>query len=72
VQPFDAAEGRGTGIVFEHYNVAGVLWAVNTALDLYGNKPSWRRLIQNGMAMDFSWSHQVDYYIEQYQRLGGT
>jgi len=49
-----------------------VLWAVNTALDLYGNKPSWRRLIQNGMAMDFSWSHQVGYYIEQYQRLAGT
>jgi starch synthase len=69
VQPFDAATGQGTGIVFEHYNTAAVLWAVNTALDLHAKPGSWRRLIQNGMAMDYSWTHQVGYYIEQYQRL---
>jgi starch synthase len=71
VQPFDAAKGSGTGIVFEHYNVTGVLWAVNTAIDLYASKSSWRRVVQNGMAMDYSWSHQVGYYIEQYRRLAG-
>jgi glycogen synthase len=49
-----------------------VLWAVNTALDLYGKQGRWRRLVQNGMAMDYSWTHQVRYYIEQYQRLAGS
>jgi starch synthase len=72
VQPFDAMSNQGTGIVFEHYNSAAVLWAVNTALDLYGQPGSWRRLVQNGMAMDYSWTHQVGYYIEQYQRLTGA
>jgi starch synthase len=69
VQHFDAATGAGTGIVFNDYNAEGVTWALNTALDLYQNKGSWRRLMQNGMAQDYSWSRQVRGYVELYESM---
>jgi starch synthase len=69
VQHFDAATGQGTGVVFNDYNVEAIVWAVTTALALYQNKGAWRRLVQNGMACDFSWNRQVKLYLEQYQRL---
>jgi starch synthase len=69
VQHFDADSGSGTGIVFNDYNADGVTWAINTALDLYQNRGAWRRLMQNGMAQDYSWSRQVHGYIELYDSL---
>jgi starch synthase len=69
VQHFDAATGSGTGIVFNDYNAEAVTWAVNTALDLYQNRGIWRRLMQNGMAQDYSWSRQVRGYVEMYESL---
>jgi starch synthase len=69
VQQFDPATGQGTGVVFNDYNAEGVSWAVTSALGLYQNKGVWRRLVQNGMACDFSWNRQVKLYLEQYQRL---
>jgi starch synthase len=69
VQHFDPATGLGTGIVFNDYNAEAVTWALNTALDLYQNKGMWRRLMQNGMAQDYSWSRQVRGYVELYESL---
>jgi starch synthase len=69
VRHFDPATGQGTGIVFNHYDATAVQWAVNHALDLYQQKGHWRRLVQNGMAQDFSWHRQVQRYVEQYERL---
>jgi starch synthase len=71
VQHFDAATGSGTGIVFNDYNAEAVTWALNTALDLYQNKGTWRRLMQNGMAQDYSWSRQVRGYVELYESIVG-
>jgi starch synthase len=69
VQHFDPATGEGTGIVFNDYNAEAVTWALNTALDLYQNRTAWRRLMQNGMAQDYSWSRQVHGYIELYESM---
>ena len=69
VRHFDAATGTGTGVVFNDYNVEGVTWAMNTALDLYLQRGNWRRLVQNGMAQDFSWQRQIQQYSEMYQQL---
>ncbi len=71
VQHFDAATGAGTGIVFNDYNEQAVSWAISTALDLYQHKGAWRRLVQNGMAKDFSWKKQVQRYVEAYEQLAG-
>ena len=69
VQHFDATAGTGTGIVFNDYNTTAVSWAIGHALDLYQQKGAWRRLVQNGMAQDFSWNRQVQRYVEAFERL---
>ena len=69
VQLFDAANGTGTGIVFDHFNDAALDWALNTALDLHTDKKLWRRLVQNGMAMDYSWEHQGRLYVDLFRHL---
>ena len=69
VQHFDVATGLGTGIVFNDYNEIAVSWAIGYALDLYQQKGAWRRLVQNGMAQDFSWNRQVQRYVDAYERL---
>src|ERR1700728_276943 len=69
VQHFDPATGLGTGVVFNDYNAEAVTWAINTALHLYQNRGPWRRLMQNGMAQDYSWSRQVRGYVELYESM---
>ena len=71
VEPWNPATGDGTGFVFEHATPQGVRWALRTALAAYRDQRSWARLIQNGMAQDFSWERQVGWYEELYRRLGG-
>jgi starch synthase len=69
VQLFDPATGRGTGIVFDHYDGTALQWAINFALQLYQDKRTWRKLMQNGMAMDFSWSRQGQVYADLFRQL---
>jgi starch synthase len=69
VVPFDAAAGTGTGIVFNDFDTPALEWALNTALDLYAQTPSWARCVQNGMAQDFSWGRQGSEYVALYERL---
>jgi starch synthase len=69
VQHYDAVTGTGTGIVFNDYNAGAVSWAIGHGLELYTQKGTWRRLVQNAMAQDFSWHRQVQRYVEAYERL---
>ena len=69
VQHFDPLTRRGTGVVFNDYDVGGVTWGVETALAWYSQKTLWRRLVQNAMAQDYSWQTQVDAYVALYERM---
>ena len=69
VQHFDPATGKGTGVVFHDYDANGLVWAVNTALDLYNNKRAWKQITYNGMAKDYSWSEQGKIYVERFRHL---
>jgi starch synthase len=71
VQQFDPSSRKGTGIVFNDYNASALGWAINYALDLYPKKPVWRKLMRNGMAMDYSWEQQGQFYIDLFYRLAG-
>ncbi len=70
VQMYQPSTGRGTGIVFDHYDATAVRWALDTALALYRDRDAWRRMMLNGMAQDFSWDRQGALYLEQYARIG--
>jgi starch synthase len=71
VEPYDAARGEGTGVVFNDFDAPALEWALNTALDLYAQPAHWSRLMRNGMARDFSWQHQGGEYLALYRRLIG-
>jgi starch synthase len=60
---------QDTGFLFEHHDAAGLRWAVETALRAYRDPARWQRLIQNGMAADFSWDAQGKLYELVYERL---
>jgi starch synthase len=65
----DIAKGIGTGFLFNDYDAGGVIWGVSTALDAFAKPAAWRRLMQNAMAQDFSWSRQILHYEALYRRL---
>jgi starch synthase len=69
VKIWDPDTGKGNGIVFSHHDARGVKWAIEAALDLYEDRPAWRKLMQNGMAEDFSWEKQTKVYEHVYGRL---
>jgi len=69
VQQVDPSDGSGTGILFRHYDDAGLAWAINSALDLYSNRPLMAQVIANGMAQDFSWERQGRRYVDLYRAL---
>ncbi|MCG8458861.1 MAG: glycogen synthase GlgA [Holophagales bacterium] len=69
VQLFDPATGDGTGVVFDSFDSKGFAWALRTALDLYRDTETWRRLRANAMAQDFSWERQGARYEALYRSL---
>jgi starch synthase len=69
VRPWNPATGKGTGFAFEHHDEAGLRWGVQAALATYRDPAQWYRLMQNGMAADFSWQVQGKLYEVIYKRL---
>jgi starch synthase len=70
VEPYDAARGTGTGIVFRDYDLPGLLWAVDEALAAFARPGHWARLRANAMAVDFSWDIAARRYADLYRTLG--
>jgi starch synthase len=69
VEHYDAASGRGTGVVFNDFDPPALEWALNTALDLYAQPAHWSRMMRNGMSQDFSWQRATAQYLGVYRRL---
>jgi starch synthase len=68
---YDPAARTGDGVVFRDNNAEGLRWAIETALDLYQDRATWRRMMQNGMRKDFSWETQGRQYVELFRQLSG-
>ena len=71
VQHYDAATGSGTGVVFNDFDAPALEWALDTALDLYGQPVHWSRMMHYGMGQDFSWERAAGEYVGVYRRLTG-
>ncbi|MBT8090018.1 MAG: glycogen synthase [Gammaproteobacteria bacterium] len=72
VRQVNRAAATGTGVLFRDYDEAGFHWAISRALDLYEDQPLWRKIMANGMAMDFSWQKQGALYVKLYRSLSGS
>lgn len=66
IEPFDALSGRGTGFKFQEYDGKALLATLRQAIKVYHEAPSWRKLVANGMAKDFSWTASAAEYARLY------
>ncbi len=65
----DTVEDGVTGFVF-YQPTAHALWlAVERALELFPQKPAWKKLVQAGMNRDFSWEKSALAYQALYREL---
>jgi starch synthase len=68
VEDFDANTNKGTGFVFSGYTGKDLLQTIKRALEVYGNKKSYAKLIINAMTQDFSWENSAKKYINLFQK----
>ncbi|MCA9973483.1 MAG: glycogen synthase [Anaerolineales bacterium] len=73
----DTVQDGVTGFTFFDYNADSFWHALQRAIYIYNvDKESWRRIQQNGMLADFSWSRSAQGYQQLYEwamaKFGGT
>ncbi len=67
VSPYNAFENEGTGFSFMNYNAHEMLKTIRYAEAIYFNKKrEWNKIIDRGMATDFSWHVSAKKYQEMY------
>ncbi len=72
VVPYNEYEGTGTGFSFANYNAHEMLSIVRYAKHIYYNKKrEWNKLVDRGMAMDFSWKSSAKKYEDLYRNMLG-
>jgi starch synthase len=68
VSEFDPARGEGVGFRFTEYEPDAFRQAIDRALRLFADEKTWRQIMRNGMAMDFSWKAAARRYLALYER----
>ena len=69
VEDWRPATGKGTGFVFDKADAKSLLAAVKRALKTFGKKAEWEKLVENGMAKDFSWKKSAELYLQLYKKV---
>ncbi len=70
VEPYNEYEGTGTGFSFRNYNAHEMLNAIRYAKDVYYNrKREWNKIVDRGMAIDFSWKSSAGQYEDLYRSM---
>jgi starch synthase len=65
-KPFE----KTNGYTFDRPDNAGIESALSRAIDCWFHEPDkWRRLMINGMNIDFSWNHPSDEYLNIYKQI---
>src|SRR3972149_1546772 len=59
---------RGNGFVFERYDADELVGCIRRAARACEQKDAWRRLVTNGMRLDFSWDASARKYVDLYRR----
>lgn len=69
VTPYNKFTNEGTGFSFGSYNAHEMLYAVKRALELYNDKPEWRKLVKRVMQLENSWEQSAIAYKNLYESL---
>jgi starch synthase len=67
IQDFNPRNGEGNGFKFQDYSANCLLQAIKRALQVYGDRPRWEKLMARGMSADFSWERSAGRYLQVYQ-----
>ncbi|AEB10233.1 glycogen synthase GlgA [Desulfobacca acetoxidans] len=68
VVEYDPVSGQGTGFTFSNFDSLELWMAIQRAIALYGNRPSWDLLRRQAMQQEFSWLHAAGQYQELYRK----
>lgn len=70
VEPYNEFADTGTGFSFANYNAHEMLATIRYAERIYyDNRRNWNKIIDRGMAADFSWPRSAAKYQEMYDWL---
>lgn len=70
VEPYNEFESTGTGFSFTNYNAHEMLSTLRYARHIFYNKKrEWNKIVDRGMAADFSWNISARKYEELYSRI---
>ena len=69
VEEWSSKLGAGTGFKFQPYEAQALLDAIDRALTSFYDKAQWTRLMQNGMAQNFSWEKPAGEYAGMYEEV---
>ena len=72
VEPYNEYENKGTGFSFSNYNAHEMLNTIRYAERIYYDKKrEWNKIVDRGMAVDYSWQVSANKYQEMYDWLIG-
>ena len=63
---------KGNGFVFEEYQSAKMLEALQNALVVFQDTKTWQKLMKRGMKLEFTWQAAAEKYIKLYSKLENT
>jgi starch synthase len=69
VEPFNEFEQTGNGFSFTHFNAHDMMHVIRYACNIYRVPQAWNLLVQNAMAVDFSWTQSAKLYRQAYREL---
>ncbi len=69
VTSYNESTGEGNGFSFTNYNAHDMLYTIDRALKLYRDKATWKKIIENAMIEDYSWSKSAHKYKAMYEEL---
>lgn len=70
VEPYNEFESKGTGFSFSNYNAHEMLATIRYAKSVYyEHRREWNKMIDRGMAKDYSWNTSAKRYENLYYRL---
>ena len=69
VSPFISWDGTGNGFTFAQYNAQDMLYVIRQALQTYKEPEQWKKVQENGMQTDFSWTQPAKEYRKVFEKL---
>ncbi len=65
----DYSKTDGNGFVFNRFTTKELVKTIQEAVKIFQDKKLWKKLVINGMKMDYSWSNSAEKYLNLYAQI---